>query len=166
MKDIGYYVVGTMLILSVILNYLLMFKVNKLEKEHKIEYVRTPYVVEYHNTDTIEINNIRNIHDTIINTRIDTIWKIYNDTIEFPIADYKYEKTYNDTNYILSIGCYGKKVADFNPIDSFSYDLTIFNDIPKVENTRFRFLIGPFIGVTYYEGIKPCVGLGVGIPLK
>lgn len=133
------------------------------------EYITKPYVVEYNKLDTITQDKYiyKHTRDTLVDLKVDTLIKIQNDTLYLPIEDYCY--TYTDTteNYTLLVKNYGKKVADFQPIDSLVYNLTIINKtIEKTYGKSARFCLGTFVGLTYYDGVKPCVGVGIGIPIK
>lgn len=128
-----------------------------------------PVIVEHYITD-VQFDTIYLSHyDTLEYFYQDTLYEageivIVEDTIEVPVPISK--SIYSDTlktdttNFSYRMVVEGYNVA----IDSLSYHFE-YNPPTTQKKSQQRLFFGLAVGVTYYEGVKPCIGLGVGYRL-
>lgn len=128
-----------------------------------------PVIVDHYidrvKTDTIWLDR----YDTLEYFNIDTIYEggeiiIVEDTLQIPVPISK--SIFSDTlKTDTTKFSYRMLVEGYNvAIDSLSYHFE-YNP-PKIQKkSQQRLFFGLAVGVTYYEGVKPCIGLGIGYRL-
>lgn len=116
-------------------------------------------------TDTIWLDR----YDTLTYYQCDTIYEndeivLVADTIQVPVPISK--SIFSDTlKTDTTKFSYRMLVEGYNvAIDSLSYHFE-YNPSTTQKKTQQRWFFGLAVGVTYYEGVKPCIGLGVGYRL-
>lgn len=128
-----------------------------------------PVIVDHYidrvKTDTIWLDR----YDTLEYYQCDTIWEngeivFIEDTIQVPVPISK--SIYSDTlKTDTTKFSYRMLVEGYNvTVDSLSYHFE-YNPPIMQKKSQQRLFFGLAVGVTYYEGVKPCIGLGVGYRL-
>lgn len=108
-------------------------------------------------------------YDTLEYYQCDTIWEngeivFIEDTIQVPVPISK--SIYSDTlKTDTTKFSYRMLVEGYNvTIDSLSYHFE-YNPPIIQKKSQQRLFFGLAVGVTYYEGVKPCIGVGIGYKL-
>lgn len=128
-----------------------------------------PVIVDHYIDNVIFDTVWLDHYDTLTYYHRDTVYEngeieIITDTIQVPVPISK--SIYSDTlktdttKFSYRMLLEGYNVA----IDSLSYHFE-YNPSTIQKKSQQRWFFGLAVGVTYYEGVKPCIGLGVGYKL-
>lgn len=148
----------------------IVFTTGRVYQHHHNEYKEPQQIVIDHYITDVQFDTMYlSRYDTLEYFYQDTIYEggeieIIEDTIQVPVPISK--SIYSDTlKTDTTKFSYRMLVEGYNvAIDSVSYHFE-YNPTTIQKKSQQRWFFGLAVGVTYYEGVKPCIGLGVGYRL-